>query len=340
MQNTFGVQVRNDDIPDVALYHTEARVRLDTRSRRAALVTSARRVRAERDRVDAVAAHDARPPRATASRYRVDALDPANSGTARAGMVSPKGGATFGPWKATEFYVNAGPASTATTRSGTTITRDADGQPAERVTPLVRAKGAEVGVRTVAVPHLQTHASRCGRSASTRSWSTTAMSARPNRARRAERYGVEIANYYSPVTWLVFDGDVSLSQARFTERRIRRQLRARGGRHRRVGGRQRRRVPPDVRQPPLALLRAARAGRGRLGAVEGDDAGQPAGRLSAVATPARDARRVQPVRRRGVSDIDYYFTSRLHGEPLAGVDDIHFHPAVPRTIRLAATITF
>ena len=34
VQNTFGVQVRNDTIPDVALYHTEKRVRLETRSRR------------------------------------------------------------------------------------------------------------------------------------------------------------------------------------------------------------------------------------------------------------------------------------------------------------------
>ena len=41
-----------------------------------------------------------------------------------------------------------------------------------------------------------------------------------------------------------------------------------------------------------------------------------------------------------VSDIDYYFTSRLPGEPLGGVDDIHFHPAVPRTWRLAATVGF
>jgi hypothetical protein len=36
-----------------------------------------------------------------------------------------------------------------------------------------------------------------------------------------------------------------------------------------------------------------------------------------------------------VSDIDYYFTSRLPGEPLAGVDDIHFHAAIPRTLRLS-----
>jgi hypothetical protein len=32
VQNTVGVQVRHDDIPEVALYHTEQRVRLDTRS--------------------------------------------------------------------------------------------------------------------------------------------------------------------------------------------------------------------------------------------------------------------------------------------------------------------
>ncbi len=41
-----------------------------------------------------------------------------------------------------------------------------------------------------------------------------------------------------------------------------------------------------------------------------------------------------------VSDIDYYFTSRLPGEPLAGVDDIHFHPAVPRTVRAGLVVGF
>ena len=40
------------------------------------------------------------------------------------------------------------------------------------------------------------------------------------------------------------------------------------------------------------------------------------------------------------SDIDYYFASRLPGEPLEGVMDHHVHPTVPRTIRLATTLTF
>ena len=40
------------------------------------------------------------------------------------------------------------------------------------------------------------------------------------------------------------------------------------------------------------------------------------------------------------NDIDYYFRSRLPGEPLAGVDDHHIHPVVPRTLRLATTLAF
>jgi outer membrane receptor protein involved in Fe transport len=41
-----------------------------------------------------------------------------------------------------------------------------------------------------------------------------------------------------------------------------------------------------------------------------------------------------------VSDIDYYFTSRLPGEPLSGIDDIHSHPAVPRTLRVSLNVAF
>jgi outer membrane receptor protein involved in Fe transport len=41
-----------------------------------------------------------------------------------------------------------------------------------------------------------------------------------------------------------------------------------------------------------------------------------------------------------VSDIEYYFTSRLLNEPPSGVTDIHFHPAVPRTVRVGVVIGF
>ena len=41
-----------------------------------------------------------------------------------------------------------------------------------------------------------------------------------------------------------------------------------------------------------------------------------------------------------VADIDYYYTSRLPGEPAGGVDDIHFHPSLPRMARVMLNATF
>jgi hypothetical protein len=41
-----------------------------------------------------------------------------------------------------------------------------------------------------------------------------------------------------------------------------------------------------------------------------------------------------------VSDIDYFYASRLPGEPAAGVDDIHLHPALPRSARIGIQLAF
>jgi len=41
-----------------------------------------------------------------------------------------------------------------------------------------------------------------------------------------------------------------------------------------------------------------------------------------------------------VSDVDYFYASRLPGEPAEGVDDIHFHPAESRSARLTAEWRF
>ena len=40
------------------------------------------------------------------------------------------------------------------------------------------------------------------------------------------------------------------------------------------------------------------------------------------------------------SDIDYFYTSRLPGEPAGGIDDIHLHPAAPRTARVNLIVGF
>jgi hypothetical protein len=57
--------------------------------------------------------------------------------------------------KGTKFHAGAGAGFHSNDARGTTITRDANGNPADRVTPLVRANGAESGVHTMAIWHLQ-----------------------------------------------------------------------------------------------------------------------------------------------------------------------------------------
>ncbi len=337
VQHTFGVQFRNDIIPELALYHTERRVRLDTRGHASALVSSLGAYgMTEIEWAPHVRLNGGL--RADGSRYRVDALDAANSGTASAGLVSPKGGATFGPWNATEFYVNAGLGFHSNNALGTTLTIGPDGNPADKVTPLVRAKGAELGVRSVAIPHLQATVSLWTlRLGSELVYNGDIGATEPGPA--SERHGIEIANYYSPLKWLVFDADLSLSSAHFSD------------------------GPSKGAEVPEAVSTVVSAGIsvdgfhrtfgslrwryfGPRSLVEDDSVRSAATSLANVQFGYQPARRLRitadlfNLLNTQASDIDYYFTSRLPGEPLSGVDDRHFHPAVPRTLRVATTVTF
>ena len=41
-----------------------------------------------------------------------------------------------------------------------------------------------------------------------------------------------------------------------------------------------------------------------------------------------------------VADIDYFYPSRLPGEPEGGVEDIHTHPTLPRSARIGLQLSF
>jgi TonB dependent receptor len=81
----------------------------------------------------------------------------ANSGDASDSIVSPKLAVTLGPWARTEFFVNVGQGFHSNDARGTTIRVDStDGvTPAQPVDPLVPATGAEIGLRSAALPRLQ-----------------------------------------------------------------------------------------------------------------------------------------------------------------------------------------
>src|SRR6185503_14962079 len=122
----------------------------------------------------------------------------------------------LGPWAKTELYANAGAGFHSNDARGTTIRFDpADGvTPVERVTPLVRSRGAEVGMRTSAVPGLVSSISL---------WALDLDSelvfvgdaGRTEPAPRTRRYGIEVANFWRANPWLVVDADVALTRARY-----------------------------------------------------------------------------------------------------------------------------
>jgi len=39
-------------------------------------------------------------------------------------------------------------------------------------------------------------------------------------------------------------------------------------------------------------------------------------------------------------DIDYFYESRLPGEPAEGVEDLHYHPVEPRMVRVSVSYHF
>ena len=105
------------------LYHTEARQLLDTVRQDAVLETSAAGY-AQNEIAWTPWLRTLAGLRVDGYRFRVDASDPENGGTSRAGIVSPKGGVVVGPLKGTEFYANAGLGFHSNDARGTTITRD------------------------------------------------------------------------------------------------------------------------------------------------------------------------------------------------------------------------
>jgi len=338
VQNTFGVQVRNDNIMQVALIHTEGRTPLNTKSDSSAVVTSGG-VYAENQVEWAPWLRSTLGIRGDGSHYNVtNKTDPRNSGTANASIVSPKAAVTFGPWKTTEFYVNAGTGFHSNSALGATLHYDVNGEPVDPVTPLVRAKGAEVGVRTVAVSHLQSTISLWTlRLGSELVYNGDVGATEPGPA--SKRYGIEFANYYAPKRWLIFDGDLSMSRARFTEFNEGGQyvpeavgIVVSGGAsvdnfHRTFGSLRLRYFGPRA----LVEDDSVRSKETTLLNLEGGYGFTNNLRLNVEIFNVANAE---------VSDIDYYFASRLQGEPLGGVEDIHVHPAVPRTVRVGLVVGF
>jgi len=333
-----GIESRLDDIGQVGLYLTEGRVRRstireDAVQRLGVGVYAEQQVQAT-DWLRVIAGL-----RFDSARFDVDSDLDANSGSASDSITSPKLSLVFGPWADTEFFINAGRGFHENDARGTTITVDpADGvTAADRVNPMVRASGAEIGVRTAVLPYTQLALTAWMLDLDSELlYVGDAGATEANRA--SDRHGVELGVYVTPRDWLTLDADLAWSHARFSE--------------------------PD---PAGNYIPGAVEGVASVGVALQHPSGWFGGarfrHFGAAPLVEDDSVRSDPTtvvnlemgyrlsKRFAVSlaaynlfdshdnDITYFYESQLPGEG-APVGDRHFHPVEPRTLRLTVETRF
>ena len=234
VQNTFGLQVRNDWINN-GLYQTQDRVRVSKLDSATSTIlpatTQAHRFTdtqvglyvenriqwAEKFRWVAALRGDL-------DYFDVTCLNnPTNSGTSTSFLPSPKLSLIFGPWAKTEIYVQGGFSFHSNDGRGTTqtvqpvsATNPYPGTPTEKIPGLIQTKGAEIGVRILTVPHLQSTVSLWYLYSDSELQQEGDTGGTVASKEPSNRYGVEWTNYFTPTKHLAFDFDMAYSIARFT----------------------------------------------------------------------------------------------------------------------------
>ena len=333
-----GVQVRHDDIGKVGLYRTIARERFETvredsvRQTSYGLYSSVDTRWSERVRTTVGL-------RADYFDFDVDAGLAENSGQNSDSIASPKFALVLGPWSKTEFFFNAGKGFHSNDARGTTIKVDpTDGvTPADRVDALVDATGMDVGLRTALVPNTQLSVSL---------WSLKLDSelvfvgdaGTTEASRASERRGVEASVIWNPLSWLIVDADLAWSRARFSD-------------YDPAGDR----IPGAVENVasvglaidhPSGWFGGARFRHfGEAPLIEDNHVRSKPTTLVNLEAGYRFWERykisaaVYNVFDSEDSDITYFYESQLANET-EPVEDIHFHPVEPRTVRVTLSGSF
>ena len=337
-ETTFGLQTRYDNIRN-GLFHTERRNRFATTRSDHTIETSVGAY-FENKTQWARWFRTSAGVRGDFFNFDVDSNLDANDGSRSKFIASPKLSLIFGPWKETEIYLNGGLGFHSNDARGVVARIDpASGDPVGKADPLVRTKGAEVGIRTAFLPGLQS---------SLTLWLLDIDSellfvgdaGATEASRPSRRYGLEFANYYEPVKWLTLDFDIAFSHTRFRDR------------------------APEGNRIPGSIETVIAAGAsvhdfyggwfgsvrlryfGPRSLIEDDSVRSPSTSIVNAQVGYQFSKtwsanvEVFNLFDEESSDIDYYYTSRLRGEPADGFDDIHTHPNEPRAVRFTVTAKF
>ncbi len=266
-----------------------------------------------------------------------------NSGQKTSAIASPKVSAAFGPFGGTELYANWGLGFHSNSALGITLQVDPfTGNPATASPTFARSQGAEFGVRTVAVRGMQSTVTLwyldfdseliyVGDSGSTVD------------GPGSRRVGIEITNYIYPHPWVNLDLDLSFSRARFLDVAAGEEF-VPGALNRVIAAGLEVNPPAGVSAGPFGSLRLRHFGprpllednsiKSKATSIVNGEIGYKFSELVRLSVQGFNLLNAR------VSDIDYFFTSRLPGEPAEGVDDIHFHAAIPRSARVALQVSF
>ena len=151
-------------------------------------------------------------------------VNAANSGMAVKFLPSPKASLIFGPWANTEFYLQGGFSFHSNDGRGATQTVEPvspdnpyPNTPVAKIPPLVQTKGGEIGVRTVAVPHLQSTLALWYLHSNSELMQDGDTGGTVASEQSSNRYGLEWANYYTPTEHWAVDFDIADSRAQFTQ---------------------------------------------------------------------------------------------------------------------------
>ena len=249
------------------------------------------------------------------------------SGKVSDSILLPKIGASYRIAPGIAFYANYGEGFHSNDARGVT-------EPTTPAPGLVRGHGAEVGARVERGGFVGTVTLWTMRVGSELVFVGDAGSVEPGGA--SKRGGYEITAFYKPASWLALDAVWTGSRSRFLD-------------------------SPGADRIPGALRNAGEAGAsvifdrwnaglrvrhlGKSALIEDNSVkGSPTTlvNMRAAFTPGRFEifGELLNIFDKRDKDIQYFYTSRLPGEPAGGVDDIHSRVVEPFTARVGAKITF
>ncbi|MEQ8289341.1 MAG: TonB-dependent receptor [Gammaproteobacteria bacterium] len=334
----YGLQLRYDDIDNVALHRTRARQRLSTVRQDSvneysiglfleteipltAKLTSTLGIRYDHLFVD------------------VDSNNPANSGNDDDSMVNFKAGLRYTINDNWETYFNAGQSFHSNDARGSTISIDpGTGNPTDSVDLLVRGEGIETGLRFYDSEHfnisfalwlleLDSELLFVGDAGNTEA------------SRASRRWGAELATYYWFTEQFSFDFELAWTESRFREDATDE------GNH--IDGSLPMVLSTGFTWEPIqnwsTTLRLRHFSERTL-----DSFNRVQSKPLTVINMGIDYMHKQWQLGLDIlnlfdsedHDIDYFYTSRLQGETISGVEENHFHPIEPRTIRFQVKYLF